>query len=78
MNSFKNLYKQLKATEMTHEQASIIANALSNIDGRLKIVEEEIGNLHSNIDIGFADIDERFAKKFDKVMNEFKEIKEKY
>ena len=52
---------------MTHEQARIIANELSKLDGRLQNVEDEIGNLHSKID-----------DKFELMMNELKEINENY
>lgn len=75
MNSFNSLYEQLKAAGMAKEQANIIANELTNIKVRLNNIEDGIGNLHSEIDIGFASTDERLKEKFDKVMKEIKEIK---
>lgn len=78
MISFQSLYEQLKAAGMTKEQATIIANELTNIKQRLKTIEDGIGNLHSELDIGFAGTDERIKEKFEKVMKEIKEIKEIY
>ncbi len=64
---FNNQFGQLKAVDITNEQAGIIANELSKIDGRLNNVQEEIGKLHS-----------KFDDKHELMMYELKEIKEDY